>query len=76
MGRPTVAEVDLDALAHNVQQIRRHLKEKVEILAVVKADAYGHGAEAVAKEFTLAGVSLFGVACVEEGIALGQVRHG
>jgi alanine racemase len=70
MGRPTVAEVDLDALTHNVQQIRRHLKEKVEILAVVKADAYGHGAEAVAKELTLAGVSLFGVACVEEGIAL------
>lgn len=70
MGRPTVAEVDLDALAHNVQQIRRHLKEKVEILAVVKADAYGHGAEAVAKELALAGVSLFGVACIEEGIAL------
>ncbi len=72
MGRPTVAEVDLDALTHNVQQIRRHLKGKVEILAVVKADAYGHGAEAVAKELTLAGVSLFGVACVEEGIALRQ----
>ncbi len=70
MGRPTVAEVDLDALTHNVQQIRRHLKENVEILAVVKADAYGHGAEAVAKELALAGVSLFGVACVEEGIAL------
>jgi alanine racemase len=70
MGRPTVAEVDLDALTHNVQQIRRHLKEKVEILAVVKADAYGHGAEAVARELTLAGVSLFGVACVEEAIAL------
>jgi len=72
MGRPTVAEVDLDALTQNVQQIRRHLKEKVEILAVVKADAYGHGAEAVAKELNLAGVSLFGVACVEEGIALRQ----
>ena len=72
MGRPTVAEVDLDALTHNVQQIRRHLKEKVEILAVIKADAYGHGAEAVARELTLAGVSLLGVACVEEGIALRQ----
>ncbi len=70
MGRPTVAEVDLDALTHNVQQIRRHLREKVEMLAVVKADAYGHGAEAVARELTLAGVSLFGVASVEEGIAL------
>ncbi len=58
MGRPTVAEVDLEALTHNVQQIRRHLKEKVEILAVVKADAYGHGAEAVAADEYITGISL------------------
>ncbi len=72
MGRPTIAEVDLDALNFNVQQVRRYLKEKVEILAVVKADAYGHGAEPVARGLALAGVNLFGVACVEEGIALRQ----
>ena len=70
MGRPTIAEVDLDALRFNLQQIRGHLQGKVEILAVVKADAYGHGAEPVARELALAGVSIFGVASVEEGAAL------
>lgn len=70
MGRPTIVEVDLDALRFNLQQIRGHLQGQAEILAVVKADAYGHGAEPVARELALAGVSLFGVASVEEGTAL------
>ena len=41
---PTVASVDLSALAHNLGQVRRYLSKSCEIVAVVKADAYGHGA--------------------------------
>jgi len=42
MARPTVARVDLDAVAHNVRAIRRLVGER-KICAAVKADAYGHG---------------------------------
>ncbi len=42
-GRPTFAEIDLLALKHNYQQIRSILPPRTEIMAVVKADAYGHG---------------------------------
>jgi alanine racemase len=43
------AEVDLDALAHNVTAIRRHIGDHVTLMAVVKANGYGHGAEVVAR---------------------------
>ena len=44
MGRPTVAEIDLGALAFNYRQIQKRIPKGVKLLAVVKADAYGHGA--------------------------------
>ena len=68
--RPTVAEIDLDALAFNYRQLRKKIAKTAKILAVVKADAYGHGACFVAKELESLGVDLFGVAICEEGIAL------
>ena len=43
------AEIDLDNLRHNFQQIKKKLHSKTLVMAVVKADAYGHGAKAVAK---------------------------
>ena len=43
-GRPTIAEVDLGALEFNYRQIQKRIPEGVKLLAVVKADAYGHGA--------------------------------
>ncbi len=69
--RPTVAEVDLDALLHNLAEARR-LAPRSRILAVVKANAYGHGAVPVAVALEKAGVDFFGVSLVEEGVELRQ----
>jgi alanine racemase len=66
--RSTVADVDLDAIADNLQTIRA--RAGAEVIAVVKADAYGHGAEAVAETCFEAGAVMVAVATVEEGLAL------
>lgn len=66
-GRPTWAEIDLDALAHNLRVIREHVGEGVKILAAVKANAYGHGAVECARRLETEGVDWFGVALPEEG---------
>lgn len=63
-------EIDLKALADNVQQIKRLLSPQTALMAVVKADAYGHGARIVAKTVLGAGASWLGVATVPEGIEL------
>lgn len=62
-------EINLDALQHNAKQIRRRIGDKVRLLAVVKAEAYGHGAEVIAQELEPL-VDYFGVATVEEGLRL------
>lgn len=67
--RPTVAHIDLRALRHNLAQARR-LAAGRDLIAVVKADAYGHGAVPVARALAAEGVSRFGVALVEEGRVL------
>jgi alanine racemase len=66
--RSTVADVDLDAIASNVEAIRA--RSKADVIAVVKADAYGHGAQAVAETCFEAGAVMVAVAAVEEGLAL------
>ena len=43
------AEVDLDAIRHNIMEMRQHIRPTTLLLAVIKADAYGHGAVAVAR---------------------------
>ncbi|MDA0267956.1 MAG: alanine racemase, partial [Cyanobacteria bacterium] len=65
-------EIDLSALAHNVRQLLAHLGGKADLLAVVKADAYGHGAVTVARTALAAGAQRLGVATVPEGIELRQ----
>ena len=70
MSRPTIAEIDLDALRFNLNQLRGLTAGKAEILAVVKANAYGHGAPEIARELESAGARIFGVATTEEGIEL------
>ncbi|HEX6230546.1 MAG TPA: alanine racemase [Actinomycetota bacterium] len=65
--RPTVVEVDLAAIRHNVGLLK---PPGAELLAVVKADAYGHGDAAVARAALEAGASRIGVALVEEGFGL------
>lgn len=67
--RPTRAEIDLDALAHNLGVVRAKAAG-AKVLAVVKADAYGHGVGPVAHRLEQEGVDGFGVALAEEGIEL------
>ena len=71
-GRPTWAEIDLEALAHNLSIIRRQVGPDVEIMAAVKADAYGHGAVKCAQRLQKEGVDWFGIALPEEGVELRQ----
>jgi alanine racemase len=69
--RPTYALINLDALASNFQFIRaRVVDPKVKVMAVVKANAYGHGSVACAQRLAAEGADWFGVALPEEGIAL------
>lgn len=73
--RPTTAHIDLRALRDNVRQARR-LAGGRDVIAVVKADAYGHGAVPVARVLAAEGVGRFGVALVEEGRALRDAGLG
>src|SRR5439155_11331134 len=66
-GRPTVAEVSLGALRTNLRAARELVGPAVKVLAVVKADGYGHGAVAAARAFVEAGAAALGVSTVEEG---------
>jgi len=68
--RPTWAEIDLDALAANFQLVKDRVGPDVNVMAVVKANAYGHGAVQCARRLTQAGADWFGVALPEEGIEL------
>ncbi len=68
--RPTFAEIDLSALRHNFKVIRTSIPRSTEILAVVKADAYGHGFMDISRELEHLGVNAFGVAFLAEGIQL------
>ena len=63
-------EIDLKALADNTQQIEQILSPPTQLMAVVKADAYGHGAVTVAETVLSAGASWLGVATIPEGIEL------
>ncbi len=63
-------EVDLDAIAENIRQIKGLLSPQTKLMAVVKADAYGHGAVSVAKTVFQAGAEWLAVATLPEGIEL------
>lgn len=69
-GRPTVGEVDLGALEFNYRQIKKRVPEGTKVLAVVKADAYGHGAIPISLRLEKLGVEYLGVAISEEGVEL------
>lgn len=69
-GRPTVAEISVAALRRNLREVRAVIGPAVDILAVVKADGYGHGAVAAARVFVGEGAAALGVATVEEGAQL------
>ncbi|CAG7647012.1 alanine racemase [Paenibacillus allorhizosphaerae] len=68
--RPTRVEISLDALRHNLGEFRKVLPEHVNMMAVVKADAYGHGAVEVSREALQCGVDYIAVAFLDEGLEL------
>jgi alanine racemase len=70
--RPTWAEIDLDNLAFNFRSVRDFVGRDLKYMAVVKADAYGHGAVECARRLEAEGVDWFGVALPEEGVELRQ----
>ena len=70
--RPTWAGINLDNLAENFHSVKEFIGRNVKYMAVVKADAYGHGAVRCAKRLEAEGVDWFGVALPEEGVELRQ----
>ena len=68
--RPTWAEIDLNNLAANFNQIKQRVSPTARVMAVVKANAYGHGAVECAQRLAREGADWFGVALPEEGFAL------
>ena len=70
ISHPTIAEIDLGAIRKNFAVVKRRVAPGCKILAVVKADAYGHGAVEVSRLLTAEGADLLGVAFVGEGAEL------
>lgn len=68
--RPVWAEIDLDCVAHNIREFQKIIPENTQIMAVVKADAYGHGAREVANAALQAGAMRLAIAILEEGVVL------
>lgn len=69
MDRGAIAEVNLSAIAYNFQAVRKIVKNR-QIIAVVKADAYGHGSVEVSKKFIEEGASYLAVAFIDEAVKL------
>ncbi len=70
MHRVTRVEIDLDNVIHNLKAIRKKIGKGIKVLAIVKADAYGHGAIEVSKMLVKNGVDMLGVAFPKEAIEL------
>src|SRR5699024_9015694 len=68
--RETWAEIDLDAIGYNIEQMQQSLPDKSNIIAVVKANAYGHGAVQIAKKALQCGAKALAVALMEEATEL------
>lgn len=68
--RPAWVEVNLSHLGHNIRAVQGKLAPGTEIIGIIKADGYGHGAVAVAQVLREAGVRAFGVATLDEAVAL------
>lgn len=76
VGRPTVAYIDRAALRANFASVRAGVAPDTAVMAVVKADAYGHGIEIAAPEFAAAGADFFGVATIDEALAVAALDLG
>lgn len=65
----TYAKIDLDAVLHNIKEVKKQIENSVKVMAVIKADGYGHGATALG-DFLKEEVDYYGVATIEEAIEL------
>lgn len=74
MHRDAWVEINLENIAHNAKEIKKLVKKDVKLLAVVKADAYGHGAVMVAQTMLASGVDMLGVASIDEGLNLRDAK--
>ena len=63
-------EINLEHLSENIYNIKKLLPQDKKLMAIVKADAYGHGAQMLAQTMLASGVDEFGVSSVDEGIDL------
>ncbi len=70
MGIRGTVEISRSALRHNLAQIRAHVSPQTEVVAMIKANAYGHGASEVARVLAMEGVRWFGVATLGEAVEL------
>ena len=68
--RPTILKISTDAIVANARAIRAHIPDRVRMMCVIKADAYGHDSVRTAKKLLAAGAGAFAVAIVEEAEAL------
>lgn len=73
--RPTWAEIDLAASYHNIRRICEMVGPKVEVLSMVKAEAYGHGLKAISQTAEKAGASMLGFASLSEALSLDDEKH-
>ncbi|WP_101933373.1 alanine racemase [Virgibacillus dokdonensis] len=71
--RNTWIEIELDAIAYNIKQIQKKLPKETKVMAVVKANGYGHGSVQIAKQALQAGSDYLAVALLEEAIKLREV---
>jgi alanine racemase len=68
--RPTWIDIDLSAVQSNVRQLKKYIGDKVHLMAVIKANAYGHGMLEIAEASVSAGATWLGVATLDEAIAV------
>jgi alanine racemase len=74
VSRPTWAEIDLLASEYNIRRIHSLLAPNVKVLAMIKAEAYGHGLAGIARAAERAGVSTLGFASLSEALSLDEAR--
>ena len=67
-------EINLESLANNITEIKKGIPNNKKMLGIVKADAYGHGAQMIAQTMLASGVDMFGVSSVDEGLDLRNIK--
>lgn len=68
--RSCYAEINLKNLSHNIEQIKKRVKQGTTIVGIIKADGYGHGSYEVARTLLEKGITAFGVATLKEAVTL------